>query len=100
MSVECHKRRTIRRVAMLAAGLVIVLALAGATVLAVNERRIALAQSLLSQAVLIQNGQPSKFYRTVLLAIESLNLESSAEGESILRKALALLPRQNQTISS
>jgi WD40 repeat protein len=84
------------RVMMLAAGLVIALMLAGVAVLqwrrAVNVRQIALARSLLSRAVLIMDTQPLKFDRAVLLAIESLNLESTPEAESILRKALVLLP--------
>ncbi len=57
-----------------------------------RERNVALAAHLASESKLLREGRPEDLALSVLLAIESLRLNPTADGERALRAGLRLLP--------
>jgi WD40 repeat protein len=97
-----EERRRRRRVTTLVVSLLLMAALASVAGLqwrlAVSQRRIADARTLLSPAMLITTADPSKFDQAALLAIESLRLDDTAEARSILSDAVRLLPQRTAQV--
>ena len=89
---ESQRRRRVRNRAVVVVVLVALLVLSGLQwIRAGRQQRSALAQSLLSRALLTP---AARFDEATLLAIESLELEPTAEGEAMVREGFALLPRE------
>jgi WD40 repeat protein len=93
---RAERRRRVITLASLAAA-VVFLVMAGLAGLqwinAKEQRQVASARQLAAQAQLIRNQSDYLLPRSVLLAIESMRLMPSLEGDDVLRSGVALLPK-------
>jgi len=94
-----HKRTMQLAYSAVAILAVLLIAVSGAALYAVRQERIAIdqrnraiARQLAAQAELIRKQRPAELTTSVLLAIQSMRIFSSLEGEQTLRQGFMLLP--------